>query len=168
MKFTLVLTAIAAASFSSPALADICGFSIAGLDTASFELDCSPTKIDFFREGLFIIRSVPITLNGDAGTGEVLFNSGSTSGGLALSVVGGGGISFAGDPLFAGYEGSPTFVPGDYIGTGEVGGPTIYNISIRNVTAAVPEPATWAMMLLGFGTIGVTTRHRRRRLRYLG
>ena len=31
------------------------------------------------------------------------------------------------------------------------------------VTAAVPEPATWAMMLLGFGGIGMTIRHRRSR-----
>lgn len=31
-------------------------------------------------------------------------------------------------------------------------------------TAAVPEPATWAMMLLGFGAIGFTIRGRRRQV----
>lgn len=30
------------------------------------------------------------------------------------------------------------------------------------VTAAVPEPATWAMMLIGFGAVGATMRRRRR------
>jgi hypothetical protein len=30
--------------------------------------------------------------------------------------------------------------------------------------AAVPEPATWAMMILGFGGIGVLQRRRRVRL----
>lgn len=30
-------------------------------------------------------------------------------------------------------------------------------------TAAVPEPATWAMMLVGFGMIGATARYRRRK-----
>lgn len=30
------------------------------------------------------------------------------------------------------------------------------------VAAAVPEPATWAMMLVGFGMIGATARYRRR------
>jgi len=31
------------------------------------------------------------------------------------------------------------------------------------VVAAVPEPASWAMMLIGFGAIGFTLRFRRRR-----
>ncbi|HEX8483901.1 PEPxxWA-CTERM sorting domain-containing protein [Sphingomonas sp.] len=39
-------------------------------------------------------------------------------------------------------------------------------IAIRNLaivpTAAVPEPATWAMMLLGFGMMGATLRYRRK------
>lgn len=31
-----------------------------------------------------------------------------------------------------------------------------------NVQAAVPEPATWAMMLLGFGAMGIAVRRRRK------
>ena len=34
---------------------------------------------------------------------------------------------------------------------------------LYKATAAVPEPATWAMMLLGFAGIGATMRRRRRR-----
>ncbi|HET6941946.1 MAG TPA: PEPxxWA-CTERM sorting domain-containing protein [Sphingomicrobium sp.] len=30
------------------------------------------------------------------------------------------------------------------------------------VPPGVPEPSTWAMMLLGFGAIGFSMRHRRR------
>ncbi|RYD20158.1 MAG: PEP-CTERM sorting domain-containing protein, partial [Lysobacteraceae bacterium] len=30
------------------------------------------------------------------------------------------------------------------------------------VVFAVPEPATWALMLLGFGMVGAATRYRRR------
>jgi hypothetical protein len=35
------------------------------------------------------------------------------------------------------------------------------NFEIDNLTAAVPEPATWAMMVAGFGLIGTFTRRRR-------
>ena len=58
---------------------------------------------------------------------------------------------------------------GGAIGTGSLetqgtGG----NARTRNVTGAVtvtspvPEPATWAMMLVGFGAVGAATRYRRR------
>ncbi|MBS0362944.1 MAG: PEPxxWA-CTERM sorting domain-containing protein [Proteobacteria bacterium] len=39
----------------------------------------------------------------------------------------------------------------------------VSNIS-EAVVAAVPEPATWALMLLGFGGLGATLRRRRRSL----
>ena len=34
------------------------------------------------------------------------------------------------------------------------------NISVTAVNGAVPEPATWAMMLIGFGAIGASMRRR--------
>jgi hypothetical protein len=37
------------------------------------------------------------------------------------------------------------------------------SLSVNTVAAAVPEPATWAMMLVGFGAIGGTMRARRTR-----
>ena len=36
------------------------------------------------------------------------------------------------------------------------------NVSILAAVGAVPEPATWAMMLFGFGAVGITIRRRRR------
>jgi len=39
----------------------------------------------------------------------------------------------------------------------------IDDISVQEAIAAVPEPATWMMMLLGFGAIGASMRFRRRR-----
>ena len=35
-----------------------------------------------------------------------------------------------------------------------------YDVSISSVRSAVPEPATWAMMLAGFGMVGVAMRKR--------
>jgi len=45
------------------------------------------------------------------------------------------------------------------------GGTALIANALENVgaVAAVPEPATWAMMLVGFGMIGATARYRRRR-----
>jgi len=42
-------------------------------------------------------------------------------------------------------------------------GPILDNVSLsiaRQVSGAVPEPATWALMVLGFGTIGAAMRRR--------
>ena len=38
----------------------------------------------------------------------------------------------------------------------------IDNLSVTSSTGGVPEPATWALMLLGFGGLGTALRSRRR------
>ena len=53
---------------------------------------------------------------------------------------------------FAGF-GSPV----DYVtfnGLGGSGGFQLDNIVLNDAVAAAPEPATWALMLLGFGFVG--------------
>ncbi len=47
----------------------------------------------------------------------------------------------------------------DAAGAGEA------NLNGLQITAAVPEPATWAMMIFGFGGIGGAMRHRRAQIR---
>jgi hypothetical protein len=45
-------------------------------------------------------------------------------------------------------------------------GPVGFSLSARNPNptgAAVPEPATWAMMIVGFGAIGASMRRRQSR-----
>ena len=39
------------------------------------------------------------------------------------------------------------------------------NVVGRFITAAVPEPATWGMMILGFGVMGAALRRRRQQVR---
>ena len=41
-------------------------------------------------------------------------------------------------------------------------GERAFNFETADVSGAVPEPATWAMMLIGFGAMGVSMRRRRR------
>ena len=84
--------------------------------------------------------------SGDSGGGGFIDGrlASVTSYGLVVdSDFGGANNSGFGD--LAGYV--PIFIHADFI---------------RNAIAAVPEPATWAQMLLGFGMIGVATRRRRR------
>ena len=62
------------------------------------------------------------------------------------------------------FTGTVSLAPGDYTlavnGTATGGGSFAGTVTI--LAAAVPEPATWAMMLLGFGAIGLSMRKRRR------
>ncbi|MEP6982025.1 MAG: PEPxxWA-CTERM sorting domain-containing protein [Sphingomicrobium sp.] len=44
---------------------------------------------------------------------------------------------------------------------GTTSGPTYLDDFVINVGGGVPEPSTWAMMLLGFGAMGVAMRRRR-------
>lgn len=46
--------------------------------------------------------------------------------------------------------------------TGTPFGPALDNVRIEALNAVVPEPATWASMILGLGLVGVIGRRRRR------
>ncbi len=68
--------------------------------------------------------------------------------------------SYFGQQLFSGTLGAPTLLTGNF---------TLFSnnslstaLGTLSVTSAVPEPATWAMMLVGFGMVGATARYRRR------
>jgi hypothetical protein len=54
--------------------------------------------------------------------------------------------------------------PGSYVYSSGTDSVTI-NVSLANVTPA-PEPATWAMMLIGFGVVGASMRIGRRSVRF--
>jgi len=80
---------------------------------------------------------------------------------------------FGGGPNVLTYSGpsfqSITFLPasfgsGRYVFTfnGHTTGPGGNESGTLSFTQAVPEPATWALMLLGFGGIGMAMRRRRR------
>ena len=68
---------------------------------------------------------------------------------------------------FGPLTGSDVFALEDFVNVGTNRGPLTFSSSssvlFSGVVRAVPEPATWAMTLLGFGAIGASMRHRRRK-----
>jgi hypothetical protein len=69
-------------------------------------------------------------------------------------------LSFTGTGMFSGNINGTAFdaTPGAFTLSTQGGNVTTFSAS----TVAVPEPATWALMLLGFGGIGMAMRRRRR------
>lgn len=77
-----------------------------------------------------------------------------TGGAFASSDI---GINYFGYQLFDGAVGTPHFLTGNYdlyVPSGDIGA----TLAI----AAVPEPAGWALLIGGFGLVGVATRRRTR------
>ncbi len=61
----------------------------------------------------------------------------------------------------AAFTGSYTFAAGTNIRSVDFSSSSkAFEIDNVSVTAAVPEPATWGLMLVGFGLVGVTARRR--------
>jgi len=81
------------------------------------------------------------------------------------------GFSLLGTSGFSGFDVSDVALTGgllsiDLRGTQNAAGGFI-NLSLASATSAVPEPASWAMMIGGFGMIGGTMRHSRKKSKLL-
>jgi hypothetical protein len=107
----------------------------------------------------FTISGVNGTLNGFNQSFDLSFYDPSIGGGFDLDP----GLSLAGPQLYSGPSSSPTFLTGNFNLTNYPGQDGSYSLSISSVGGAVPEPATWAMMLLGFGFVGGAMRTAKRR-----
>lgn len=102
---------------------------------------------------------------------SVSFTTNSTTDGEQWSIFGSNtSASYGGTALLSGTNQNSAFLPSfgsykyyDFVSTSASGGK---NFLIASLTMTpVPEPATWAMMLVGFGGIGMTMRRRRVNLR---
>jgi hypothetical protein len=82
------------------------------------------------------------------------------------------GSTTSGQPFTARSSGSISLAAGTYTlsfnGLTSAGDETAFidAVTLTNAAAAVPEPATWAMMILGFGLIGAAMRTRERRFAF--
>lgn len=106
----------------------------------SFDLPASPTPTTYAVNDSFSVG------------GHTFFNA----------LVKGGFDRFTGDQLYTGSESAPTYKLGSYIFQRDNSlGSDNGSLTISLLTAAVPEPACWALMIAGFGMTGFAMRNRK-------
>jgi hypothetical protein len=164
----LALAVFSALAISATASADAAPllFNFSGPSgTAVFELDSKPTP-DYVNSISFLPGSDQFGFNDVAGTyggvpgvaSTINFGEGIDA---ALNIVapGLGFTQFGGPALFTGTASDPVFTPGTY----NLANPFFGNgtLTISSI-AGVPEPITWAMMIIGLGFSGAAMRYRSR------
>jgi hypothetical protein len=142
---------------STPASATIVNFSVTGDDTASWIIDDSLGP-DSYDADTFAYTAANYTLNGSTPTtvGITFFDDAFGGG------IDGAGLGLLSAQLFSGPTSAPTFLLGTFSAVGFPNSSLSYTVTIT-ADRGVPEPSTWAMILLGFGATGASLRWRRRR-----
>jgi hypothetical protein len=166
-KFATMASALLLATGAAlPSHAAILNFVLSGSRDATFQLDSNPTpttsSTSVFGDQVQF-SNVAGTFGGVTGVAPSIgFGSGLFA---SLNINGTplGFTQFAGPSLFSGTFNAPVFAPGTFALTSIVSGSSTLTIS-EAVSSAVPEPATWTMMIMGFGLAGAALRGRRRTL----
>jgi PEP-CTERM motif len=152
MRLKLAAAAFVAALSVTPAFAEILNFSweYAPGEVATWSQSSNPIPIAVDPGQLS-----RVTVNGGMTTGfmsfsVVDFDSEAGNGGL---IIGNIDVESTGVQIYTGSEAAPIFSPGQYlvetVGTGDEA-----FVVVTAATPAVPEPSTWAMMLIGFAGLG--------------
>jgi hypothetical protein len=149
-----------------PASASTLLFNLQSLDNystrrnASWNAESSPTPSYVGSSSFYITVSY---LTGDPGNGD--YNVGfftpdyAQNGGLFSA-----GVMLTGSQVFTGPLQNPTFLIGSfdfYSGVFHQGHHLLTITNVAPIASGVPEPSTWAMMILGFAGIGFLA-HRRK------
>lgn len=166
MKSLKLLAAAAALVATMPVGAAMLTYTITGAYTATFQLDTHPdVLVDPSDPDAFFIFDVPGTFAGHAGLAGITFYSLVDLGGLGITFLNPDTNvydipSFTGDQLYTGPESSPTLLAFGPTVFPDYDDPTkSYTVSAV-LSAAVPEPATWAMLIGGFAFAGLALRRR--------
>jgi hypothetical protein len=152
-KVLLAATAFMLSLATVDAKADTVQFTVVdSTNTVTFELPENPTPSQVFSNA-FTITDISFLVNGTVernqsieffqanGNTELIDNPSESFFTDTL-----GNIRTTG-PFFTGSLSDPTFVPGTFGSAGD-------SLTITDISAAVPEPSTWAMMILGFLGLG--------------
>lgn len=169
MKFKALLTsaAILAAASATQASAATLLFELSGGRNVTFQLDSNPTPSSsqtFLGESA-VFTDVVGTVNGANATIDTISFGTGVFATLSINAAGLGFTQFAGGgPLFTGPGSAPVFSAGTFQLTNPFFPDQNSTLVIsQQAAAAVPEPATWALMLLGFGFVGGAMRTAKRR-----
>jgi len=148
---------VARTGAGSAANEEIRSFTVSNFD--SYLVDAFVLGTDFDGAGPFVAVNNPTLANGTPSGSTTTFGR-SPSGNVLTTEFGANGLT--------GTENSTTYIfrtnATDFDSSGFFGiidGSTLNGRTFQPVGSAVPEPGTWAMMLLGFGAIGFSMRRRR-------
>jgi hypothetical protein len=163
MKLRALLTgaALAAATLmTSAARADILNFTIdwggAGGIVETFSLDTTAGRADSLGTPPYVLFSV--ANDNILGNNGIWFGDSSVHGSFGTGPIVGGRVN----PVLSDTTNSP-FYTDSGLSINAFAGETLTaaNGSIVTITAAVPEPSTWAMMILGFASVAFMAYRRR-------
>ena len=164
LRFASILAFVTGLALTSPAGAALLQFDLTGSRQASFQIDSGAIP-DSYSSSVFGDQiqylNVPGTYGGLVETATIGFGTGSIFAQLNVGATGLGFTQFAGPDLFSGNPMHPTFNLGTFALTSIVSGASSIEIS---EVAAVPEPSTWAMTLVGFAGVGWLAHQRRRKV----
>jgi hypothetical protein len=152
----LAAASLVALGIGSEADASQVLFSFSGTSTISFVVDKSPVPSYPTSDG-FTLQSIPDIVNGVSSNIYQLTFTSSDPYSIGLD-----GYTLLEDYPIQFYNNNnhnPIFMVGKYSFNG-LGNEDVYSLKITDVAGAVPEPATWAMMLVGFGGVGFAMRRR--------
>jgi hypothetical protein len=167
---TAVATAFVGLMAAAPASAELLQFTLTGPYAAVWFIDSSPTP-DAVGTDSFVLQDVSgnySEIPGNTGTVNYLadfefYNADFGGGFFARNFYDGNDLlTTDGAQLFGGTVDAPTFTSGSYTLTDYSDESISYNLTIGSAALpAVPEPASWALMILGFGAVGSAMRYRR-------
>lgn len=159
--------ALLAAAAALPAQAAILTFDLSGSRNATFQIDSNATPTTFSSSVFgdqIRFDDVAGTFGGVAGTASIGFGT-DVFADLNINGTGLGFTQFAGADLFSGPASAPIFATGTFTLPSIVSGTSTLTISEAAPggpsAGGVPEPATWALMIGGFGLTGAALRKRR-------